>query len=146
MLNASIFSFSSYVFKSLLDLCQDRQNSGFLVKDFVCIVLFVTYVIILQVDAKCNTYNNLAYNLKLIPLSAENSSGIDFELKKITFSGAEMSDFASIIKVKPFLIFSMCEIFMPPQNNSFRVYTGISPSVHVSICVSVSVSVCTKYR
>ena len=49
-------------------------------------------------EGKCQAYNKLAQSLKLIPLSAENSSGFDYEMKT-SFGGYMSSEFSSTIKV-----------------------------------------------
>ncbi|XP_053396004.1 kinetochore protein NDC80 homolog [Mercenaria mercenaria] len=53
-----------------------------------------------QIQTKCQAYNKLAHSLKLIPISAENSSGIDYELKKTAYNDGSVSNFQDIIKVK----------------------------------------------
>ena len=49
-------------------------------------------------EGKCQSYNKLAQSLKLIPVSAEHSSGIDYEMKT-SFGGYMSSEFSSTIKV-----------------------------------------------
>jgi hypothetical protein len=53
----------------------------------------------IQIQAKCQAYNMLAHSLKLIPINAENSSGIDFELKKTAYNEGIVMDFQDRIKV-----------------------------------------------
>lgn len=50
-----------------------------------------------QTEGKCQAYNKLAQSLKLIPISAENSSGIDYEMKP-SFGGYMGTEFAGTIK------------------------------------------------
>lgn len=50
-----------------------------------------------QMEGKCQSYNKLAQSLKLIPVSAEHSSGIDYEMKT-SFGGYMSSEFSSTIK------------------------------------------------
>ena len=54
--------------------------------------------LLFQTDGKCQAYNKLAQSLKLIPISAENSSGIDYEMKP-SFGGYMGTEFAGTIKV-----------------------------------------------
>ena len=51
-----------------------------------------------QTDAKFQRYNKHARALKLIPISAENSGGIDYELKS-SVGNVMGTEFASTIKV-----------------------------------------------
>ena len=53
---------------------------------------------IFQTDAKFQRYNKHARALKLIPISAENSGGIDYELKSAV-GNCMGTEFASTIKV-----------------------------------------------
>ena len=51
-----------------------------------------------QVEANCTSFNSLASLLQLIPCTAENAFGIDYELHAAP-SAAENHKFDSIIKV-----------------------------------------------
>lgn len=55
-----------------------------------------------QVHNKCRAYNMLAHSLKLIPITAENSSGIDYELKKTAYNDGAGLEFQD--KIKPALL------------------------------------------
>ena len=52
----------------------------------------------LQIEAKCQEYNKVAESLQLIPLTAENAFGIDYELRPM-LSAVESDKFAANIKV-----------------------------------------------
>ena len=56
------------------------------------------YEIPLLIESKLMKYSKLAHSLKLIPITAENSSGFDYEMKKPAIDGT-VSDFPNKIKV-----------------------------------------------
>ena len=58
----------------------------------------VTTLCCLQIGSKCREYNKIAEMLRLIPITAENAFGIDYELRT-TLSGLENDKVAANIKV-----------------------------------------------
>ena len=53
-----------------------------------------------QVEATCVNFVNIAHLLHLIPCTAENAFGIDYELRPTT-SASENHKFVTVIKVGP---------------------------------------------
>ena len=58
----------------------------------------------MQVGAQCQDYNERARKLKLVPSSAENAAGVDYELRfhhgRMTLDVKEQLKVCSISKVK----------------------------------------------
>ncbi|XP_060580081.1 kinetochore protein NDC80 homolog [Ruditapes philippinarum] len=70
-----------------------------------------------QIQSKCQAYNKLAHSLKLIPITAENSSGIDYELKKTAYTDGTLSNFQDIIKPALITLKQQCADTANRQNS-----------------------------
>lgn len=70
-----------------------------------------------EIHLKCQAYNKMAHSLKLIPISAENSSGIDYELKKTAYNEGAISDFQNIIKPALLTLKAQCAESASRQNS-----------------------------
>lgn len=60
-----------------------------------------------QVDTKIQAYNKQAYSLRLIPVTAENSSGTDYEMKKFSLENPS-SNFEDVIKPALMILKTQC--------------------------------------
>ncbi|KAL4232914.1 kinetochore-associated Ndc80 complex subunit ndc80 [Mactra antiquata] len=76
-----------------------------------------------EIESKFLAYNNMAHGLKLIPITAENSSGIDYELKKSVYTaGSQKSTFTNVIKPALLTMKSQCnESVSQLESEKFRV-------------------------
>ena len=68
-------------------------------------------MLVLQVEATCASFNNIAHLLHLIPSTAENAFGLDYELRATT-SQAENHKFVTSIKVTHCLMYKLYDLVL----------------------------------
>ena len=63
--------------------------------------MYIYIIYFSQVESNCSGYNKRARNLRLIPNTAENAFGVDYELSSSS-ANYESSNFQNILKVMHF--------------------------------------------